>query len=330
MSARVLNKKRPLSLVLGGLAAAAVATAVNLHRPARSLLPPTPGMVQLAGASYSMGLAPAELDAECKTYARGCPPQAQNEVPRRPVTVAAFELDIREVTNEEFALFLTQIGSLTTVMSDYDDHYPRFVRYVPRPNEDYLLYDLYPPLAGIQRAETLSFSARAGFERLPVTLVTWLAAHLYCRSVGKRLPTEGEWELAARGPEGRPFPWGKDGPSCGGVHIPSNKELELRDPERCENSRTIPFAVMTASQDVTPQGVYDMAGNVFEWVDNDALLLDRALTAATRANVEKSGINRGGAYNSSFTGRSTGREFWLTNAPAYNVGFRCAKSIDSI
>jgi formylglycine-generating enzyme required for sulfatase activity len=242
------------------------------------------------------------------------------------VTVASFELDIHEVTNEEFALFLNQIGSLTTVTDDPDDHYPRFVRYLPRPQEDYLLYDLYPKLAGVQRSETRRFVARADFERLPVTLVTWLGAHLYCKGVGKRLPTEGEWELAARGLERRPFPWGKDVPRCDGVHIPSNGNLDLADPELCENDRAIPFTVMSAPQDVTPQGIHDMGGNVCEWVDDDALLHDKAVTDATRASVEKSGVNRGGAFNWSFTVRTTGRAFWLANTPADNVGFRCAKS----
>jgi formylglycine-generating enzyme required for sulfatase activity len=326
ISARALTQRRPRWLAIVGLTAVIVGTVAALANREPVLLPATPGMVQLPGASYSLGLSSPELDAQCKTYAGGCPPHSSNEVPRRPTTVAPFELDIREVTNEEFALFLNQIGSNTTVADDPDDHYPRFVRYLPRPSEDYLLYDLYPKLAGIQRSEARSFTAQPGFERLPVTLVTLLGAHLYCKGIGKRLPTEGEWELAARGIEERSFPWGKDIPRCGGVHIPSNKNLELKDPEQCENRRAIPFPVMSAPQDVTPHGIHDMGGNVYEWVDDDALLHTKTVTDATRANVEKSGITRGGAFNSSFTARTTGRAFWLVNTPADNVGFRCAKS----
>jgi formylglycine-generating enzyme required for sulfatase activity len=320
------SKLRARWFAVAGVAAALLGAALALHGRAPVPAHSARGMVLFAGASYSMGLEPQQLEGECKSLPRGCPPHARNETPPRPITVGPFELDVREVTNEEFARFLNQIGSHTTVTEDYEEHYPRFVRYIPRPEENYLLYDLYPFQAGIERAASRNFSARSEFENLPVTLVTWLGAHLYCKSTGKRLPTEGEWEWAAKGREARPFPWGSAPPRCGGVHIPSNKELSLLDPAQCENQRVTPFAVMTAIQDVTPEGIHDMGGNVFEWVDDDALLHDETATDATRASVEKPGINRGGAYDESFTARTTGRAFWLANTPAFNVGFRCAKS----
>ena len=313
-------------LALGGAFVLAIGGVAVFHG-FQPVLPATPGMVAFAGASYSMGLDRRQLDAQCRALPRGCPPHAQNEVPAHRVSVAPFELDVREVTNEEFTVFLNRIGSHTSVSEDHEEHYPRFVRYVPRPNEDYLLYDLYPLQAGIERTAAQVFSTRSGFEQLPVTLVTLLAAHLYCKSVGKRLPSEKEWELAAKGSEGRRFPWGNAEPRCGDVHIPSDKELPLLAPEACGNSRKTPFAVMTAIQDVTPQGIHDMGGNVFEWVDDDALLREESATDAARASVENPGINRGGAYDQSFTARTTGRAFWLANTPAFNVGFRCAKSI---
>jgi formylglycine-generating enzyme required for sulfatase activity len=230
------------------------------------------------------------------------------------------------VTNAEFAAFLTSIGSLIRVLDDDDHHFPRFVRYSGHPGEDALLYDLWPPLAGIQGSSRDPFQARPSFEQLPVTLVTWLGAHLYCKSVRKRLPTEAEWELAARGAASRPYPWGMDMPTCDGVHIPSDQTLEVRNSEHCDNARTIPFPVMSAPQDVTPEGVFDLAGNVSEWVDDDALLKNGSTSLESRANVEKPGTVRGGAFNLSFFARTTARTFWLANNVADNLGFRCAKS----
>jgi len=326
--APVTKRRRPAwAFVAGAMTAVAAfgAAAYRLRAKTATLPPPTAGMVRLAGGSYNMGLDAEHLASMCATYSNGCPPEAQKETPLRPTTVAPFELDVREVTNEEFAAFLTSIGSLIRVLDDDDSHYPRFVRYALRPGEDLLLYDLWKDGAGIEFEGSGRFQARAGFERLPVTLVTWLGARLHCKSTGKRLPTEAEWEFAARGVEGRPYPWGSAPPNCDGVHIPSNKILALLNPERCDNERITPYPVMTASQDVTPDGLYDVGGNVAEWVDDDANVNDDEATYANRLKAESPGVVRGGAYNSSFYTRTTARGFWMSLNVAANIGFRCAK-----
>jgi formylglycine-generating enzyme required for sulfatase activity len=333
VSSRV-RKKAPIWMLAATGAGVVVIATYLLHRQP-ALFPPAPGMARIPGASYSMGIEKAELDATCKTFAHGCPSEANNELPARPVTVASFDLDVREVTNEEFALFLRSIAPLISVLEDDDEaRTPRFVRYHPNPGEDFLLYDLYPPLAGIEISlPTVYSSARPKFERLPVTLVTWLAAHLYCKSVGKRLPTESEWELAARGIAKRHYPWGNSPPTCAGVHIPSVKVLMVRDatftlpdPGKCDNARTIPFPIMSAPQDVTPQGIFDMAGNVAEWVDDDGLARESSTSYASRAGADRPGILRGGAFSSSFQIRTTARNLWPANSVGDNIGFRCAKS----
>lgn len=98
-------------------------------------------------------------------------------------------------------------------------------------------------------------------ERHPVVNVTWREALAYALSLGGTLPTEVQWEFAARGPERREYPWGDAQPTC-----------ELTHYDECEPRTTV--EVMSRAGDVTPQGVHDLAGNVREfvkpiWFDED-------------------------------------------------------------
>ena len=92
-----------------------------------------------------------------------------------------------------------------------------------------------------------------GTDRSPVANVTWGQAMAYARSLGGTLPTEVQWEYAARGPERREYPWGDEPPTCERAHY-----------DECEPRTTV--EVMSRTGDVTPQGLYDLAGNVREWV----------------------------------------------------------------
>lgn len=88
----------------------------------------------------------------------------------------------------------------------------------------------------------------------PAVCVTWFQARAYCASVGKRLPTEAEWERAAAGPTRRRYPWGDAAPSCGRAHF-----------DGCgEHTRPVGGRPGGAS----PEGVQDLAGNVSEWVND--------------------------------------------------------------
>jgi serine/threonine-protein kinase len=315
--------------VAGGIFAAAFAVTLGIVR--WKTHPPTPrrtaGMVALTGGTFSMGLEEAERAAMCAGYPRGCPSVSLNEVPPRPTTVLPFELDVREVTNEEFAKFLTALGSTAHTPPDEQENFPRYVHYRLHERDDFRLYDLWPPLAGIEMLPDGTYRARSGFENRAVTLVSWLGARLYCKNALKRLPTEAEWEFAARGTERRLYPWGNETPSCGGVHIPGDGTLPVRDPSACDNQRKVPFDVMSAPEDITPAGIHDMGGNVVEWVDDDARLNDDEVVYANRLKAETPGLVRGGAFDSSFFTRSTARGFRFPFNVGHNLGFRCAKSI---
>lgn len=96
----------------------------------------------------------------------------------------------------------------------------------------------------------------SGHERHPVVDVTWEEAMAYAASIGGSLPTEAQWEFAARGTEGRKYPWGDSEPTC----------------ERAQFGGCGPggsIEVMTRPDGATPEGIHDLAGNVWEWVMPD-------------------------------------------------------------
>lgn len=99
--------------------------------------------------------------------------------------------------------------------------------------------------------------AAAGPDRHPVVYVQWREAMAYAESLGGSLPTEAQWEYAARGRGGRTYPWGEASPTC-----------ELAHYANCEPHGTVP--VMSLPAGATPEGIHDLAGNVMEWVfDSD-------------------------------------------------------------
>jgi len=94
----------------------------------------------------------------------------------------------------------------------------------------------------------------------PINCVTYTSAQSYCAFRGRRLPTEAEWEFAARGGVLRPFPWGDDGPTCARACYDRNGTCL----EGGEGVTTCPAG--GRPRDRTPEGLYDMGGNVAEWV----------------------------------------------------------------
>ncbi len=96
----------------------------------------------------------------------------------------------------------------------------------------------------------------AGRERHPVVNVTWREAMAYAASIGGTLPTEAQWEFAARGRESRIYPWGDDRPTCARAHYAD-----------CAPRSTVD--VLSRPEGATPEGIHGLAGNVWEWVMPD-------------------------------------------------------------
>jgi formylglycine-generating enzyme required for sulfatase activity/predicted Ser/Thr protein kinase len=295
--------------------------------PRRPPALPPPGMIYIEGQTLSVGREPAELDRECEVIGPDCQrKQMMREVPRTEVTVAPFFLDRNEVTNDELAWWLRGIGGTLRVLDDEDHHYPRYVEENPGFGHPGVLLDLHAMYAGIEYTPALGFGARVGHEALPATQVSWLGAKLYCASVGKRLPSELEWEAAARGSGDRRFPWGNDPPRCGDVALANDGEAAPRRPG-CPKLAE-PRAVGTSPQDVTPAGVHDLGGNVSEWTSSVYVAGKRA-ARADADTPDAPHVVRGGSWGESLMARTSGRYQMAATRVAPNVGFRCALQVDT-
>lgn len=137
----------------------------------------------------------------------------------------------------------------------------------------------------------------------PVVGVSWLDADAYCRHYGKRLPTEQEWEKAARGGDGRKYPWGNDEPTSRHANYGKRTRFSY---DNLTN-------VGSLDEGKSPYGLHDMAGNVFEWTSTDY--------------DSTSKVVRGGSWNADTTEflKSTYRNGWSPVNRFEVLGFRCAQ-----
>ncbi len=234
--------------------------------------------------------------------------------PKHTVSVESFYMDIYEVTNEQFANFLNEV--------------------TPREGEEGVRYKwivLRNDLENAGRAawwpaeiifEDGVYKPMEGYDKHPVMVVSWYAADEYCKWAKKRLPTEAEWEYAARGGlKEKTFPWGNAIPT-GGV---------IFDRTWQSNEAPAPTAPV-GSYYPNGYGLYDMAGNVWEWV-NDWYTEDYYKDAPPEnpkgPETSSFKVTRGGSWFNAFSAlRVSLRNFAPPESLNEDVGFRCAKDVE--
>ena len=209
---------------------------------------------------------------------------------RRSVHLDAFYLDRLPVTNEQFKAFVDVTGYRPT-----DAGHARFLSHWP------------------------GGRMSPGAARHPVTYVSWLDAHAYAAWAGKRLPSEAEWEKAARGTDGRKYPWGRDEPGPGRANY--------------GKARKGPTPVGAFPAGASPYGILDLAGNVWEWcddVDDPGFYAEGpSHNPRNTARPEERAlfVMRGGSW---MYGPRSLRTFSRTSFEAHyrfaSGGFRCARS----
>ncbi len=233
-------------------------------------------------------------------------------------SLAPFLLDSHEVTVSEFATWLNSIKTQLTFVEQPTRGLPLVVN------------ARGVALGAIAKTQESAGSGKVRFtgqefaagttERRPVTNVTWLGAVEFCRSHAKRLPTEFEWEFAARGGRGRQYPWGDSAPSDCAAAVYGRQAAQ----ECASLGGQLP-PVGSAAADRTADGVWDLGGSVSEWtadrfVDprgNDSTCLDS--DAPCRV------VRGGGFVDHAVMMRSALRGRVRQDAAFDNIGFRCAK-----
>ena len=221
-----------------------------------------------------------------------------DEGPAHNIIVDTFMLDTFEVSNKKYAEFIKATGHPAPAY--WDDH-------------------------------------KRNKPKQPVSGVNWFDANAYCGWANKRLPTEAEWEKAAKGPKGFKYPWG-----------------DKLDESKANYGRKQEF---TANVDSYPEGksgygAYNMAGNVFEWVQDwydpnyyktntvsinptgptEGVYLSGTGTYVDRIATGKKRVIRGGSWYAPAQTVTNTHRFWndpMNNSYGVGLGFRCARSVDS-
>ena len=229
------------------------------------------------------------------TFMMGSEAGNDDEKPVHEVSLDAFLMDQTEVTNSMFADFLNVNGNQEEEGGPWFDA------------ED---SDAQIHLVG----ET--WQADDGKSDHPVVEVSWFGAQAYCTWVGARLPTEAEWEYAARGGlDGKDYPWGDEKPVC---ETGADNGAQFFS---CSNLGSMPVRSFLANG----YGLYDMAGNVMEWVGNWPEPYPGGESAA-RSFPEQFRVLRGGSWSEPTNNLRVA--FRYDNVPSladHFVGFRCAK-----
>jgi formylglycine-generating enzyme required for sulfatase activity len=194
---------------------------------------------------------------------------------------------------------------------------------------------------GISAAERKAYDSLcnivdpAGRAQQPINCVDWDRADTYCRASGGRLPTEAEWEFAARGPDGRTYPWGDEAPSakylnaCGSECVAWGRAHHMTLPPmyKSDDGYATTAPVGSFPEGKSRYGLMDVVGNVWEWVgDWYAPYTDAATVDPKGPSSGKGKVMRGGAWNGSEASwvRPSFRYFNDPNAASHGVGFRCA------
>ena len=314
------------------------------HAPANNT--PPAGMVWIKGGIFSMG---------------GDNEQAsEDEFPKHQVEVGGFWMDATEVTNAKFAEFVKATGYITTAEQkpDWEELKKQLPLDTPKPDDNVLVasslvFKAPPSAVNLQdysqwwvwtegadwKHPDGPASNIKGKENHPVVHISWYDAQAYCKWAGKRLPTESEWEWAARGGlSNQIYPWGNEPINKGKANY-----WQGRFPNNNTEEDKFYYAAPVKNFQPNGYGLYDMAGNVWEWCSDyykNDYYSEIKTGAKNPAGPKKSfdpdeplaqkRVIRGGSFlcNDSYcSGYRVARRMKSTeDSSMQHVGFRCVRN----
>ncbi len=301
---------------------AAAPTAPAVLTPVSAVPEPLQGKLtelrRVDGGTFLMGTTAQEVAAavtECTNVYQGVCTLAYGEdsSPPHQVTVDSFQMEVTEVTYDQFLTFMNWKGPNSH--RNGCDGQPCMATRAEDPNSN-IIFD------------SANYRVLDAIRNFPVVGVTWYGASAYCRAIGRRLPTEAEWERAARGPQNFLYPWGNT----------FDTSLAKTSRPRVDAAQAGSVAVGSYPAGASVFGMLDMAGNVAEWVNDwysPTYYVQQAQSAAPIINpvgppagVEK--VVRGGSWDAvPFFSRSVHRQSREPQDETFWIGFRCAADLDA-
>jgi len=248
---------------------------------------PTPGPTSETGGAEAASPTPTEppkpiedmIEIPAGSFIFGSDSTEPNESPEQTVDLPAYQIDRFEVTNDDFTLFVNATG--------------------------------YQTEAEQNDAKKSWRSYTEGNGNHPVVKVSWSDAQAYCEWLGKRLPTEQEWEKAARGEEGNLFPWGDEfDPTKANI-----KDSGIRGT----------VAVGSFPAGASPYGVEDMAGNVWEWTASTYQAYPGSDYQDNFYSDDLYVTRGGGWFDEEAQIRATNRSAAAPESANDDLGFRCVR-----
>ncbi len=275
-------KGNPTAVLLGATAVPTRIPATTTPTPKPLPPTPTPRPTATPAPAQEAQAEPAKpltdlVEIPGGPFTMGQDGGSDDEAPAHEVDVPTFSMELFEVTNAQFAAFVADTGYVTEAETGGSAG--------------------WKPLA-------------EGKDNYPVVKVTWNDAKAFCEWAGRRLPTEAEWEKAARGTDARKFPWGDDWDA----NRANVKEAGFRG--------TTP--VGTFADGASPFGIFDMAGNVWEWTADWYQPYPGNTVADPFYGEEFKVLRGGGWFDEPDQVLTTNRSSTSPTAANDDIGFRCA------
>lgn len=282
-------------------------------------------MVMVPAGEFILGSNKTDTEGLQEQYGFAAP-ILLDEHPQQTAYLPAFQIDVYEVSNKQFKKFILETdrplpwewghNGYGLTMEEAQTMDMTRLRQIAA--DDFKL-DMDTTVMSREKLMEEMQKSHSKRDPLPVSGVTWYYAEIYCRWLGKRLPTEREWEKAARGPQGNEFPWGNDwNTATANTGDDSEWEDGIAPTGSYPNNKSY-------------YGAYDMAGNVWEWV-SDWYQPYQNSTFRSDSFGETVKVIRGGGggvghYALSYFFRGATRQYADPLMAGEDVGFRCAKDV---